>query len=50
MAMLRLLTFIMAFVLLIARRDLRVRVKRMVGEGWGKVRKTVGMGVKVSYI
>lgn len=50
MAMMRLLMFIIAFVLLLARRDLRERLKRAMGDGWTKVKQTVGMGVKVSYI
>ncbi|KAK5701276.1 hypothetical protein LTR17_022733 [Elasticomyces elasticus] len=49
-ALFRFLMFMLAFVLVAARRDVRVRVRRMVEQGWGKVRKTVGMGVKVSYI
>ncbi|TKA29812.1 hypothetical protein B0A50_03176 [Salinomyces thailandicus] len=46
----RLLMFMLAFIVLIARRDLRERIRRAVEEGWVKVKKTVGMGVKVSYI
>ncbi|KAK3627695.1 hypothetical protein LTR56_019040 [Elasticomyces elasticus] len=49
-ALFRFLMFMLAFVLVAARRDVRVRVRRMVEEGWGKVRRTVGMGVKVSYM
>ncbi|KAK5702537.1 hypothetical protein LTR97_003482 [Elasticomyces elasticus] len=49
-ALFRFLMFMLAFVLVAARRDVRVRVRRMVEEGWGKVRRTVGMGVKVSYL
>ncbi|CAK3998700.1 hypothetical protein SEPMUDRAFT_148671 [Lecanosticta acicola] len=50
MAMMRLFMFIIAFVLLLARRDLRLRLKRALEESWMKVKQTVGMGVKVSYI
>ncbi|KAK3701388.1 hypothetical protein LTR37_015486 [Vermiconidia calcicola] len=46
MAMLRLLMFMVAFLLIIARRDLRMKVKRAVEGGWIKVKRTVGMGVK----
>ncbi|KAM0716526.1 hypothetical protein Q7P37_007971 [Cladosporium fusiforme] len=46
----RLLIFFLAFILLAARRDLRVRFRRALADGWGKVRRTVGMGVKVSYV
>jgi hypothetical protein len=42
----RLLIFLFAFLLLASRRDLRVRLR----QGWDKVRRTVGMGVKVSYV
>ncbi|KAK3702227.1 hypothetical protein LTR37_015059 [Vermiconidia calcicola] len=46
MAMLRLLMFMVAFLLIVARRDLRMKVKRAVEGGWIKVKRTVGMGVK----
>ena len=46
----RLLMFIFAFILLASRRDMRVRLRRALAEGWDKVRRTVGMGVKVSYV
>ena len=49
-ALLRLLMFIAAFLTLMARRDLRVRLRRVLEGGWAKVKGTVGMGVKVSYI
>ncbi|KAK5689398.1 hypothetical protein LTR17_026277 [Elasticomyces elasticus] len=47
-ALFRFLMFMLAFVLVAARRDVRVRVRRMVEEGWGKLRRTVGMGVKTT--
>ena len=50
MAMLRFLLFIFAFVLAIARRDVRERVRRTFGDAWNRIRRTIGMGVKVSYI
>jgi hypothetical protein len=46
----RLLVFILAFLLLAARRDLRVRLRRALDASWDKVRRTIGMGVKVSYV
>lgn len=48
--MLRLLMFMIAFLLIITRRDLRIRLRRAIDDGWVKVKQTVGMGVKVSYI
>ncbi|KAK4561793.1 hypothetical protein LTR86_004472 [Recurvomyces mirabilis] len=45
-APLRFLMFVVAFLVVVARRDVRVRLRRMMEDGWGKVRKTVGMGVK----
>ncbi len=45
-AILRLLMFILAFVLIIARRDLRLQIRRGIEDGWVKVKQTVGMGVK----
>ena len=50
MAMLRLLMFVVAFILIIARRDLRLKLRRALEDGYTKVKQTVGMGVKVSYI
>jgi hypothetical protein len=50
MALLRTLLFVLAFALAFGRRDLRERVRRIVQRAWEKVRATVGMGVKVSYI
>ena len=50
MAALRMLLFLLAFLLAFARKEVRERIKRMAGDSWNKVRSTVGMGVKVSYI
>jgi len=44
------LTFVVAFLMVFGSRTLRARIKRMLGQGWTKVRQTAGMGVKVSYI
>ncbi|KAI4205586.1 MAG: hypothetical protein LQ350_000365 [Teloschistes chrysophthalmus] len=46
LALLRFVLFVVALVVALGRRDVRERVGRM----WGKVRGTVGMGVRVSYI
>jgi len=50
MALLRFVLFLMAFTLAFARRDVRDRVKRTLQGGLQKVQRTIGMGVKVSYI
>jgi hypothetical protein len=50
MALFRTFLFLLAFLLAIGRRDLRERVMRLIRAAWEKVRRTVGMGVKVSYI
>lgn len=50
LSLLRTLMFALAFLMIVARRDLRTKIRRAVEEGWVKVKRTVGMGVKVSYI
>ncbi|KAK6008763.1 hypothetical protein QM012_000666 [Aureobasidium pullulans] len=50
MMLLRFVLFLMAFTLAFARRDVRDRVKRSLQGGLDKVQRTIGMGVKVSYI
>jgi hypothetical protein len=50
MLLFRTVLFLIVFALAFGRRDLRERVKRLVEQAWAKVRGTVGMGVKVSYI
>lgn len=50
MALARFLMFLIAFILLIARRDLRDKLRRAIENGFAKVKQTVGMGTKVSYI
>jgi len=44
------LAFIIGMLVVLGRRDLREKVRRVLGQGWGKVMQTAGMGVKVSYI
>ncbi|EHY56294.1 hypothetical protein ABEF92_007347 [Exophiala dermatitidis] len=48
--LLRLLLFILAFVMAFSQRQIRERAKRLLDTSWQKIRGTVGMGVKVSYI
>lgn len=48
--LLRLLAFMVAFLMAFARRDVRDRVRGARDAAWDKIRSTVGMGVKVSYI
>jgi len=50
MALFRTLLFFLALGLALGRRDLRERIMRVLRNAWDKVRRTVGMGVKVSYI
>ncbi len=50
MILLRLLAFIVALLLVLSRRDVKARIKKIMGNGWDKIRATAGMGVKVSYI
>ncbi|KAI1322804.1 hypothetical protein F5Y16DRAFT_27123 [Xylariaceae sp. FL0255] len=48
--LMRLMAFIISIIVLTSRRELRERLKRILGSGWMKVKQTAGMGVKVSYI
>lgn len=48
--LMRILAFVVALLLLLSRRDIKDRVRRIMGSGWDKIRATAGMGVKVSYI
>lgn len=50
MVLLRTILFMVGIILAFSRRDVRERLRRITGAGWEKVRNTVGMGVKVSYI
>lgn len=50
MVLLRIVFFLAALVLALSRQDVRERVARILGSSWNKLRGTVGMGVKVSYI
>ena len=46
----RTLMFLCAFLTVLARKDVRERLKRVIGDGWLKIRQTAGMGVKISYV
>ena len=48
--LLRFVLFLTGLVVAFSRRDIRDRVGRVTGAGWDKIQKTIGMGVKVSYI
>lgn len=48
--MLRFVLFLMGLIVAFSRRDVKDRLGRLTGAGWDKVKRTVGMGVKVSYI
>ena len=50
MVLMQLLAFIVGLLVMFSRKDIKQRVKRLLANGWGKVRQTAGMGVKVSYI
>ncbi|KAI4265807.1 MAG: hypothetical protein L6R38_009166 [Xanthoria sp. 2 TBL-2021] len=50
LALLRFVLFLVALLVALSRRDVKDRVVRITGAGWEKVKRTVGMGVKVSYI
>jgi hypothetical protein len=50
MALLRTMLFLLAFALAFGRREIRERVRRLLERAWEKIKGTVGMGVKVSYI
>ncbi len=47
---LQMLAFLVGFLVVVSRRDVKERVRRLVRDGWRRVRATAGMGVKVSYI
>lgn len=50
MAYIRSVLFLLAFLLAFAREDIRERVKAWLKDAWDRVKRTIGMGVKVSYI
>ncbi|PWY70701.1 peroxisome proliferation protein peroxin 26 [Aspergillus eucalypticola CBS 122712] len=46
----RTLLFMLGIIAALSRQDVRERIRRITGSGWQKLKGTVGMGVKVSYI
>ncbi|RAH49937.1 protein pex26 [Aspergillus brunneoviolaceus CBS 621.78] len=46
----RTVLFMLGILFALSRQDIRERIRRITGAGWQKVRGTIGMGVKVSYI
>ncbi|KAL8728008.1 MAG: hypothetical protein Q9166_005679 [cf. Caloplaca sp. 2 TL-2023] len=50
LALLRFVLFLVALLVALSRRDVKDRISRITGVGWEKVKRTIGMGVKVSYI
>ncbi|KAL8832615.1 MAG: hypothetical protein Q9170_004815 [Blastenia crenularia] len=50
LALLRFILFVVALLVALSRRDVKERIARITGSGWENVRRTIGMGVKVSYI
>lgn len=50
LSLLRFLLFLMGLIVAFSRRDVKDRLGRLTGAGWDKIKRTVGMGVKVSYI
>lgn len=49
-SLLQFILFLVGIVMTFSRRDVQYRVAKLTGTGWEKVKQTVGMGVKVSYI
>jgi solute carrier family 10 (sodium/bile acid cotransporter), member 7 len=50
MAFIRTILFTLGFLLALSRQDVRARIQRLTNSSWQKIRGTVGMGMKVSYI
>lgn len=50
MSIVRTLLFVVGILMAMSRQDVRERVRRVTDGAWQKVKATVGMGVKVSYI
>lgn len=48
--LLRFLLFLVALLVAVSRRDVKDRINKIAKDGWDRVRRTIGMGVKVSYI
>ncbi|MCJ1245986.1 hypothetical protein MMC30_003190 [Trapelia coarctata] len=50
MILFRTIFFLVALIVAFGRRDVRDRLNRITEKGWAKIKGTVGMGVKVSYL
>jgi hypothetical protein len=50
MNLLRIVMFLIGLIAAFGRRDIRDRLGRITANGWEKTKRTVGMGVKVSYL
>lgn len=50
LSLVRTLLFVLGILMAVSRQDVRERVRRVTDSAWQKVKATVGMGVKVSYI
>lgn len=50
MAVLRTILFTLGILMALSRQDMRERIRRLTDSSWQKIRGTVGMGMKVSYI
>ena len=50
MFLFRMLAFLVALLMALSRRDIRDRLTRARDASWRRLRQTVGMGVKVSYV
>jgi len=50
LSIVRTLLFVLGILMAMSRQDVRERVRRITDSAWQKVKRTVGMGVKVSYI
>lgn len=50
MLLFRFLAFLVAMIMAFSRRDVRERLGRLRTESWNKLRGTLGMGLKVTYI
>ncbi|OAA38069.1 peroxin 26 [Metarhizium rileyi] len=48
--LMRFLTFIIGFLIMLGNKGIRQRIQRVLGTSWNKVLATAGMGTKVSYI
>jgi hypothetical protein len=48
--LMRVLAFIAGLIIMFGNQRIRERISKVLGAGWGKIKATAGMGVKVSYI